>query len=402
MKPSVLTIELTLIILINLIVLPLKSQERELFKKMVQIREELHSIPEYSHKEEKTAAFVTKYLTETAPDYLYTSIGGHGVIAGYKGSTPGPSKMFRCELDAIKSNKGCNHLCGHDGHMAILLGLSKVVSSNREFDGTIWLLFQPAEEVGEGAALMVKEMKEKGIQFDYAFSVHNKPGVPLGEVVLYEGVYAAGSVGMELYFEGAPSHAATPEQAVSPYLAIFETAEYIHSLNSQSSLFSDFILGTVVNISIGDINYGVTPGDGYLRATLRSFKDKDLDKLCSLIDNYSKERAAEHGLKLSINYFDKFPATINDNQANKMVEESVIYNNIEYEYAKNPERGSDDFAFFAYNSISSYFDIGNGIDTADLHQEGYKFSNEIMGIALKIYTSIIYKEKKPLKLNCND
>lgn len=374
----------------------LESQERELLLKMVQIREELHSIPEYSHREEKTAALVAKYLAQAAPDYLYTSIGGHGVMAGYKGNTPGPSKMFRCELDAIKTSKGCNHLCGHDGHMAILLGLSEVVSTNREFDGTIWLLFQPAEEVGEGAALMVKEINERGIKFDYAFSVHNKPGVSLGKVVLHKGVYAAGSVGLELHFKGAPSHAATPEQAVSPYSAIFETAEYIHSLNYQSSLFHDFILGTVVNISLGDKNYGVTPGDGYLRATLRSFKDKDLDKLCSLIENYSKERAAEHGLKLSTNYFDKFPATINDNQANKMVEESVIYNNIEYEYAKNPERGSDDFAFFAYNSISSYFDIGNGIDTADLHQEGYKFSNEIMGIALKIYTSIIYKKKNHL------
>ena len=391
-----LLLKFTCLILINLIGMNLQSQDKDLLQKMVVIRNEIHSIPEYSHKEEKTAALVTKYLKETSPDYLYTSIGGHGIIAGYKGNkqgnNPGASMMFRCELDAIMTDKGCNHLCGHDGHMAILLGLSQIVSKNRSFDGTVWLLFQPAEEVGEGAALMAEEMKKKGIKFDFAFSVHNKPGVPLRKVVLYQGVYAAGSVGMELFFKGSPSHAASPEQAVSPYKAIFETAEYMHRLNSEKELFTDFILGTVVNISLGDINYGVTPGEGYLRMTLRSFADSDLDKLCSLIENYSKVKALEHGLKVTTTYFDRFPATLNDVQANKMVEKAVIDNNIEYEYAELPEKGSDDFAFFAYNAVSSYFDIGNGIDTKDLHEQGYKFSDEIMGTAIKIYKSIIYRD----------
>lgn len=388
------------IILINLIGMSLQSQDKELLIKMAYIRNELHSIPEYSHNEEETAALVTKYLRETCPDYLYTSIGGHGVIAGYKSNrqvnhkqdTPAPSLMFRCELDAIKTDQGCNHLCGHDGHMAILLGLSQILSKNREFDGTVWLLFQPAEEVGEGAALMSKELEEMGIKFDYAFSVHNKPGIALGKAVLHQGVYAAGSVGMELFFKGAPSHAANPEQAISPFRAIFETANYMHQLNSQKTLFTDFVLGTVVNLSLGEINYGVTPGDGYLRMTLRSFVDSDLDKLCLLLERYSKNLAIEQGLEVSIAYFDRFPATVNDIKANEMVEKAIIENDIEYEYAKIPEKGSDDFAFFAFNSISSYFDIGNGIDTKDLHQQGYKFSNEIMETALKIYRSIIYRD----------
>ena len=197
---------------------------------------------------------------------------------------------------------------------------------------------------------------------------------------------------MELFFKGAPSHAAYPEQAISPFRAIFETANYMHQLNSQKTLFTDFILGTVVNLSLGEINYGVTPGDGYLRMTLRSFVDSDLDKLCLLLERYSKNLAIEQGLEVSIAYFDRFPATVNDIKANEMVEKAIIENDIEYEYAKIPEKGSDDFAFFAFNSISSYFDIGNGIDTKDLHQQGYKFSNEIMETVLKIYRSIIYRD----------
>lgn len=384
---------LSAILIINCFTMSLRSQERSLDSKMEQIRAELYGMAEYSHKEVKTAAYVESILKESSPDYLYTGIGGYGIIAGYKGRGKGPSLMFRCELDAIKTEDGYRHLCGHDGHMAILLGLADVVSANRDFNGIVWLLFQPAEEVGEGAALMVKDMERLGLRFDYSFSLHNKPGIPLNKVILHEGVYAAGSVGMEIHFKGSPSHASRPEQAKSPYRAIFESAEYMHILNNSKELFFDFILGTVVNITLGEINYGVTPGEGYLRMTLRSYADKDLEKLCSLMENFARECASKYKLQCNIAYYDRFPATLNNTQANQMVERALIAHSIDYEYSKLPERGSDDFAFFAFNSISSYFDIGNGTIMGDLHERGYKFSDQIMPIAVKIYSSIIYEKK---------
>lgn len=368
----------------------LVSQDATLINRMAQMRKELHQVPEYSHKEEKTAGIVTDYLKNTNPDELYSGLGGHGVLAAYKGNLPGASKMFRCELDAISTSEGIRHWCGHDGHMAILLGLANVVSADRDFEGTVWLLFQPAEEVGEGAALMAKDLEAKKIFFDYAFALHNKPGIPLNHVVLHEGVYAAGSVGMELFFKGSPSHASRPEQAVSPYKAIFETAEFMHGLNSRRELFEGFTLGTVVNISMGEVNYGVTPGEGYLRMTLRSFKDSDLDKLCKLMEDFAKEVGQRYSLEVSVAFFDRFPATVNDQEANEMVERALKSNGVEYHYASEPERGSDDFAFFAFNANSSYFDIGNGINGADLHQKGYRFSDEIMEPSLRIFRSVVY------------
>jgi amidohydrolase len=368
----------------------LVSQDATLINRMAQMRKELHQVPEYSHKEEKTAGIVTDYLKNINPDELYTGLGGHGVLAAYKGNLPGASKMFRCELDAISTSEGIRHWCGHDGHMAILLGLANVVSDDRDFEGTVWLLFQPAEEVGEGAALMAKDLEAKKINFDYAFALHNKPGIPLNHVVLHEGVYAAGSVGMELFFKGAPSHASRPEQAVSPYKAIFETAEFMHGLNSKRELFEGFTLGTVVNISMGEANYGVTPGEGYLRMTLRSFKDSDLDKLCKFMEDYAKEVGLMYSLDVSVAYFDRFPATVNDRLANEIVEGALKANGVDYSYASEPERGSDDFAFFAFNACSSYFDIGNGTGGADLHQKGYRFSDEIMESSLRIFRSVVY------------
>ncbi|MDP3435933.1 MAG: hypothetical protein Q8S04_01680, partial [Bacteroidales bacterium] len=159
--------------------------------------------------------------------------------------------------------------------------------------------------------------------------------------------------------------------------------------NSDRDSFKDFILGTIVNITLGEINYGVTPGEGYLRMTLRSFADEDLDKLCSMMESYAKDKGKEDKLEVTIAYFDRFPATINDNKANSMVEAAAKSNGLEVIYAKEPTRGSDDFSFFAFDSISSFFNIGNGTIGEDIHRSGYKFSDPIMETALNIYKTMI-------------
>ncbi len=390
-------LKFTWFIILNLSFAMANSQDQTALKKIyeeaVQIRQHLHNTPEYSHKEERTSALVLEFLKASKPDIIHKNIGGYGIVAGFKGNGTGPSVMFRCELDAIKTDNGCEHLCGHDGHMAILIGLSRILAQNRDFDGTVWLLFQPAEEIGEGAALMVKDLQKLGVKFDYSFALHNNPGYPLNSILVHEGVYAAGSVGMEIKFKGSPSHAAYPEQAISPFNAIVETAAYMKKLNLQKDIFSGFILGTVVNITLGEINYGVTPGEGYLRMTLRSFADKDLEKLCIMMEKFAKEQASKDKLQVSFAYFDRFPATVNNSTSNKMIIESAQKLGLDIVHAKEPGRGSDDFAFFAFGSPSSYFDIGNGTAGEDIHRSGYKFSDEIMETAINLYRTLIYELK---------
>ena len=390
-------LKFTWFIILNLTFAMANSQDQTALKKIyeeaVQIRQHLHNTPEYSHKEEGTSALVLEYLNASKPDIIHKNIGGYGIVAGFKGRGTGPSVMFRCEMDAIKTDNGCEHLCGHDGHMAILIGLSRILAQNRDFDGTVWLLFQPAEEIGEGAALMAKELKKLGVKFDYSFALHNNPGYPLNTIIVHEGVYAAGSVGMEIKFKGSPSHAAYPEQALSPYDAIIETAAYMKKLNRQKESFSDFILGTVVNITLGEVNYGVTPGEGYLRMTLRSFADNDLEKLCKMMEDFAKEKASRDKLQVSFAYFDRFPATVNNSKANNLVTESAKKLGLDINQAKEPGRGSDDFAFFAFESQSSFFDIGNGTDGEDIHRSGYKFSDKIIGTAIGLYRTMIYDLK---------
>ncbi len=354
------------------------------------IRERLHAIPEYSHKEKKTAEVVLEYLTKTEPDRLFRNIGGYGIIAEYRGNRPGPSKMFRCELDAIDTDSGCKHLCGHDGHMAIILGLAQRLHVNRDFAGKVYLLFQPAEEIGEGAALMVKEMKGLDLKFDYVFSLHNNPNYELNRVVIHRGTYAAASVGMELRFTGEASHAAYPEQAKSPTDAIFALISETKRLNSAEGMFDGFVLSTVVNVEIGEANYGVTPGDGVLRLTLRGFKDTGLEKLCSTVEEMATGFAKRDKLDLKISYHDRFPATVNTDEANNMVVKAAESTGHKVVYVDEPGRGSDDFCHFTTGVQASYFDIGNGIGTPDIHKPEYRFSDEILVPSLEILNYLVF------------
>jgi amidohydrolase len=385
MMKTLLSCKLLLLITLNVMSIKVNSQE------LINIRKELHACPEYSHKEAGTAKILLKYLEQTAPDKIYKGVGGYGIIAEYSGKKPGPSKMFRCEMDAIKTDKGCEHLCGHDGHMTILLGLAMKLGSDRNFNGKVYLLFQPAEEIGEGAALMVKDIEKLGLKFDFSYALHNNPNYPLNSIIIHKGTYAAGSTGMELKFTGAPSHAAFPEQAKSPTDAIISTVQEVKRLNNLKNNFSDFILATVVNIEVGEVNYGVTPGEGSLRLTLRSFKDPDLDKLCGMIGDFTKEQAAGQGLKLEITYHDRFPATVNSDEANEIVIKAAGKGGLNIIYEKDPTRGSDDFSFFTLNSKGSFFDIGNGEGRDDIHQPGYIFPDEILLPAINIFSEIIYK-----------
>lgn len=354
------------------------------------IRERLHAIPEYSHKEEKTAEVVLEYLTKTEPDRLFRNIGGYGIIAEYKGNRPGPSKMFRCELDAINTDEGCKHLCGHDGHMAILIGLAGKLHENRDFAGSVYLLFQPAEEIGEGAALMVKDMKDLNLKFDYLFALHNNPNYELNQVVIHRGTYAAASVGMELSFTGEASHAAYPEQAKSPTDAIFSVISELKRLNNSTGIFDGFVLSTVVNVEIGEANYGVTPGNGVLRLTLRGFKDAGLEKLCSTVEGLAAGFAKRDKLDLKISYHDRFPATVNTDMANNMVVRAAESTGHKVVYVDEPGRGSDDFCHFTTGSQASYFDIGNGLGTPDIHKPEYRFSDEILIPSLEILNYLVF------------
>ena len=182
---------------------------------LIALRHALHRQPELSGHEADTARLIATHLQATNPDRLVTNLGGHGVAALYDSGQPGPTVMLRAELDALPISEasgvphaserpGFGHLCGHDGHMAILMGRA----GTRPARGRLVLLFQPAEETGAGARAVLDDPAFAALRPDYAFALHNMPGLPLGAVAVAPGPVSCASVGWRIAVAGREAHAA--------------------------------------------------------------------------------------------------------------------------------------------------------------------------------------------------
>lgn len=197
--------------------------DREL-EALTAFRRELHRRPEVSGEERETAETIFAALAETKPDAVITGLGGHGVAAIYEGPEPGPTVIVRAELDGLPIEEisdvahrseitGKGHLCGHDGHMTILMALAKGLGRKRPAKGRAILMFQPAEENGAGAAAVLADPKFADIKPDLVLSLHNFPGIGLGHAALRSGPVNCASRGMRISLSGKTAHASTPRTA---------------------------------------------------------------------------------------------------------------------------------------------------------------------------------------------
>ena len=193
---------------------------------IIQLRHQLHQFPELSNHEFQTAKRISEFMNQLLPDETI-NLGMTGKAFVFKGKEPGKTIMFRAELDAlpIREATGVNyssvnqnqmHACGHDGHMAIIAGLGQKIAINRPQKGRVVLLFQPAEEVEQGARDVVEDLAFKKIAPDYIFALHNIPGEESHKILLKSGTFAAASKGMTIRLFGKTSHAAEPENGISP------------------------------------------------------------------------------------------------------------------------------------------------------------------------------------------
>jgi len=229
--------------------------------KLIAFRKYLHKYPELSKKEHETAKKIKEFLSTTLPDEIIHGVGGTGLAAIYNGKNPGKTIMIRGDIDALpiaeinnfeyaSVNKNVSHKCGHDGHTTILAGLSIILNDKPIESGRVVLLFQPAEETGEGAAQVLSDSKFTELKPDYVFALHNLPGFDLNKVVIKEKHFAAASKGMIVKLFGKTSHAANPEHGISPALAVAEIIQQFNSLWQSKEKFKDFKLITLIHTRI--------------------------------------------------------------------------------------------------------------------------------------------------------
>ena len=367
-------------------------------KKIIALRRELHKYPEVSNGEYQTTDRIVNFINEYKPDEVIR-LGDKGVLFVFQGAEQGKTVMFRCELDALpiqeisgleyaSVNKGISHVCGHDGHMAIVAGLAQKISNDRPVKGKVILLFQPAEEVEQGACDVLENVNFKNNEPDYLFALHNIPGLKKHKIVLKKGSFASGSKGMIVKLTGKTSHAAEPQDGISPAGAISQIISKLHRLRADKSLFSDFILLTIIHIQLGEISFGTSPGYAEMRITLRAFENEDLRLLTSLCEKIVKEIAELEGLACEINYTEVFPATMNNDVCVGIVEQAAKQNGLDVEHIKTPYKWSEDFGYYTEKFNACYFGLGSGNEQPQLHNPDFDFPDDIMETGINLFYTI--------------
>ncbi|ESX26750.1 MULTISPECIES: amidohydrolase [unclassified Mesorhizobium] len=359
-------------------------------------RRKLHQNPEISNEEEQTAKEVVSFLADTAPDKVLTGLGGHGVAAVYDSGQAGPTVLFRSEIDALPIEElsgvehasqvpGKSHMCGHDGHTAILAALGRQLGRERPARGRVVLMFQPAEETGNGAAGVVADPRFGEIAPDFAFSLHNLPGVPFGEVRLKPGVVNCASRGIRIVLDGKTAHSSMPETGVSPMPAISQLMPALPALGRGTFADDDFSMVTVTHATMGEAVFGIAPGYAEVWATLRTRRDERMAELVAAAEALAARIAAEHRLSVRCDYHEIFVASVNAPDAVEHLNRALDEEGVARSEEALPMRASEDFGIFGHKAKSAMFFLGAGERTPSLHNPDYDFPDDLIPIGSKIF-----------------
>lgn len=367
---------------------------------LTQLRHELHQQPELSGQENVTAARMAEELRFAGADTVLTGLGGHGVAAIYGSGQTGPCVAIRCELDGLPiqelSNQpyqsqvqGKGHLCGHDGHMAMVLGVALALQQQRPLRGRVALIFQPAEETGQGAKAFRADPRFAEIAPDYVFSLHNLPGLALGWVELCKGPANCASRGMRIELSGKTSHAAAPQDGVSPAGAVSILIPKLTGLGRGGDLSTDYALTTITHARLGEQTFGVAPGQAELWVTLRTVSDQRMDKLVSDAEALVQRVARSEGLSALITYEDVFEACTNHADAVDILSHACAAQNITCDLTDQPQRFSEDFGQFGKDAKAAMFWLGSGRDHPQLHNPDYDFPDALIPVGTGIFLNAI-------------
>lgn len=366
---------------------------------LIQKRHHLHAHPELSGNEAETAKQLVQWLKQYKPHELNENIGGHGILLQYEGSEDGPTILFRADIDALPIQEINNfsykstvpkvaHKCGHDGHAIILLALAEKLSKNRPQKGSVCLLFQPAEETGEGAEAVMQDPRFASVKPDFVFALHNLPSYPLHEVVIKHQSFTAAVTSLTFKLHGKTAHAAEPENGINPALAISEILNQANELSNNKPEQQDFRLLTPIHVDMGSIDYGISAGYGEVRFTLRTWTEEKLNHLKEQLLRLVEETAGKHNIHLEAEESHHFAANRNHPDAVEAIERAASDNGLSLTSRPFPFKWGEDFGLFTQEYKGAMFGLGSGEDCPALHNPDYDFPDALISSGASMFFSI--------------
>lgn len=367
---------------------------------LVNLRHELHALAEVSGEEEKTSKKILSYLKSTKPDEIIEGLGGRGILARYSGKEEGPAILIRCELDAlpipeendfdyISKNRETGHKCGHDGHMAIVCGLARLLGDTGLQRGEVMLLFQPAEETGQGARRVLDDEQFKGIKPDRVFALHNLPGYEKHQIVVKENTFAAASIGLIIRLKGETSHAAHPEEGNSPALAMSHLIQDFSALPQYYAPLNKAAKATVIHARLGERAFGTSPGYAEVMATLRTYEDETMEILKQKAVEIAEGLSQTYKLGLETEWVESFSATVNDTDGVEIFRKVAKEHGLSVLEKEDPFSWSEDFGHFTNVFPGAMFGLGAGKEQPALHASDYDFPDELIETGVKMFAGIV-------------
>lgn len=377
-----------------------KGKTDDILGLLTALRRNLHRHAELSGQEVDTQALIRDFfLRHALAAETVTDLGGTGLAFCYPGRLEGPTVMFRAELDALPISEaspmqhrslkpGVAHKCGHDGHMAILAGLGMLLHRQPPRRGRAVLLFQPAEETGEGASRIIHDPKFEALSPDLVFALHNIPGHRAGKILVKSGTFTCASVGMRVRLFGKSAHASHPEQGISPAAAMCDIMRLLPELPAATET-EGFSLVTLVHACLGEEAVGIAPGNARILATLRAEKNQDLERLKDRAIETARRCARANRLEWAVDWKEYFAAGVNDTTAAQTIALAAAESGLEVTWPTEPFRWSEDFGQFSSKIPGAMFALGAGEETAPLHSPDYDFPEAVIVPGLKVFWNIV-------------
>ncbi len=386
--------------------MPVKNRFSEMLPEITAWRRDIHENPEILFETHRTSALVAQKLAEFGCDEVVEKIGRTGVVGVIKGksNTSGKTIALRADMDALpileatgldyaSKTPGAMHACGHDGHTAMLLGAAKYLAETRNFDGTVVVIFQPAEEGGGGG----KEMCDDGMMdrwsIDEVYGMHNWPGRPVGSFAIRPGAFFAATDTFELTLKGKGGHAAKPQETIDTTVMASHMVLALQTLVSRNADPVQQIVVSVTSFETESKAFNVIPENVTLKGTVRTLTTEMRELAAKRLPEICQGVAATFGGTVDVNYVKGYPVMVNHEAQTEFAAE--VARNVSGDCEDAPlVMGGEDFAYMLEERPGAYILVGNG-DTAAVHHPEYNFSDEAIPAGCSWWAGIV-EERMPV------
>ncbi len=377
---------------------PILPEVAEELDRFIALRRHFHQNPELSTQERETARRIAELLGEWGYE-VETGIGGEGVVGTLRLGKGGKAVGIRADFDALpiteatgfphtSRNPGVMHACGHDGHATILLAAARSLARRKRFDGTLRLIFQPAEEISVGARSMIRDRLFERFPVDAVFGLHNWPGVPEGVFGFVDGPAMAAVDKAVIKIVGRGGHGAAPHETVDPVLAAAHVVTALQSLVSRNVPPLEAAVVTVGSIHGGTAS-NVIPDSVELQATIRSFSPEVRRLLSERLPALVKAQAEAFGATAEVEYRLGMPAVVNHAGPSQFARVTglSVFGATGVEPNLAPRTASEDFAYFLEERPGAFLFVGAG-DGPPLHSPQYDFNDALIAPAATYWTRL--------------